>query len=324
MEIPGELRRSQAALSDYLRLARFDHVTKQIFIFPGIALAIAFRGIQNNNLIEQVILGLICAVFVASANYIINEWLDREFDKFHPTKSARVSVQVDLNSRTVYAIWVAFLIIGLSAAAFASRSMLVVGVLFALQGVIYNVPPIRTKDVPIFDVISESINNPFRLLIGWLMIDSTTLPPISILAAYWLGGAFLMAAKRLSEYREIVASHGKELLERYRKSFSGYTEPKLMASCFGYALLSTGLFSIFLIKYRIEYVIALPFLALLFSIYLAISMRAGSVAQAPERLFQNRRLMLGAAALFVVLIACTFIDIPALKPLTEQRFISLQ
>ena len=83
--------------------------------------------------------------------------------------------------------------------------------------------PVRTKDKPYLDVISESINNPFRLVIGWTMIDATSLPPGSIILSYWLGGAFLMGVKRLSEYREITASHGSELLSRYRASFRGYT-----------------------------------------------------------------------------------------------------
>ena len=48
-----------------------------------------------------------------------------------------------------------------------------------------------------------------------------------------------MAAKRYSEYRKIVASHGRELLVRYRTSFSGYSEVSLNASCFIYSLLST-------------------------------------------------------------------------------------
>ncbi|WP_246661419.1 MULTISPECIES: hypothetical protein [Rhizobium] len=39
------------------------------------------------------------------------------------------------------------------------------------------------------DVISESINNPIRLVIGWSMIDPTSLPPGSIILAYWFGSA---------------------------------------------------------------------------------------------------------------------------------------
>src|SRR3546814_4605173 len=74
-------------------------------------------------------------------------------------------------------------------------------------------------DVPYLDVLSESVNNPLRLAIGWAMIDPGSLPPVSIIIAYWFGGAFLMGTKRLSEYREIVVSHGAALLAPYRQSF---------------------------------------------------------------------------------------------------------
>src|SRR3546814_17139029 len=110
-------------------------------------------------------------------------------------------------------------------------------------------------DVPYLDVLSESVNNPLRLAIGWAMIDPGSLPPVSIIIAYWFGGAFLMGTKRLSEYREIVVSHGAALLARYRKSFAGYDEVTLIASCLFYALLSVMAASIFLVKYRIEFVL---------------------------------------------------------------------
>ena len=42
--------------------------------------------------------------------------------------------------------------------------------------------------------------------IGWAMIDATTLPPGSIILSYWLGGAFLMAAKRLSDAMALATS----------------------------------------------------------------------------------------------------------------------
>ena len=84
--------------------------------------------------------------------------------------------------------------------------MYFIATVFVLQGILYNVAPLRTKDVPFLDVISESINNPLRLIIGWVMIDPTTLPPGSLILMYWSGGAFLMAAKRLSEFREIGAA----------------------------------------------------------------------------------------------------------------------
>src|SRR3546814_15646823 len=78
----------------------------------------------------------------------------------------------------------------------------------------YNLKPLRTTHKAYLDVISESINNPIRLTLGWTMVDPTTLPPSSLLLAYWTGGAFLMGAKRLSEYRDISTEAGMRSEER--------------------------------------------------------------------------------------------------------------
>src|SRR3546814_4458791 len=101
--------------------------------------------------------------------------------------------------------------------------MTAIALAFAAQGLAYNVPPLRTKDVPYLDVLSESVNNPLRLAIGWAMIDPGSLPPVSIIIAYWFGGAFLMGTKRLSEYREIVVrseEHTSELQSLMRISYA--------------------------------------------------------------------------------------------------------
>jgi 4-hydroxybenzoate polyprenyltransferase len=318
-----ELSKNKASLIDYLKIARFDHGTKHIFIIPGIILAYLLRGVHTSSLVLNVILGLITLVCIASANYVINEYLDRDFDKHHPTKSGRSAVQVDLKGKLVFLEWVIFIVIGLTAAFMSSTAMLITAIIFALQGVVYNVPPIRSKDKPYLDVISESINNPLRLMIGWVMIDPTSFPPISVLLSYYLGGAFLMGAKRLSEYREIVDSHGKELLVKYRASFSGYSEIKLTVSCFVYAMLSSFFLAVFLIKYRIEYIVLIPWITLLFGYYLALSMKPGSSAQKPEKLFKEKALMMMVLILALSFIFTTFVDIPMLDDLSEQKFIEL-
>ncbi len=76
-----------------------------------------------------------------------------------------------MSGGVVLAEWLACVIVGLGAAFVASSTMLFIACIFALQGVVYNVPPFRTKDRPYLDVISESINNPIRLTIGWAMVD---------------------------------------------------------------------------------------------------------------------------------------------------------
>jgi len=202
--------------------------------------------------------------------------------------------------------------------------MVVIAILFALQGIVYNVRPLRTKEKPYLDVISEAVNNPFRLLIGWAAIDAATLPPSSVILAYWTGGAFLMTAKRLSEYREIVQSHGRARLAQYRASFAGYSETSLTVSCFVYALFAVFFLAVFLVKYRIEYLLLVPVVIALFAQYMVMAMQPGSTAQKPERLFRERGLMLLVALLAAAFVLTTLVDIPALDALSGQRFITIE
>ena len=113
------------------------------------------------------------------------------------------------------------------------------------------------------------------------------------------------------------------MLHLYRASFRKYTTEKLIVSCFLYAILSTFFIAVFLIKYRIEYVLAFPFIAALFAIYLWLALQRGSAVEHPERLFQSRRLMLVTGLAVLAVTAATLIDFPQLQRLSVPFLIHL-
>jgi 4-hydroxybenzoate polyprenyltransferase len=316
--------RPAARLADYVAVARPDHWIKHIFVLPGIVFAWALVPEWATDLsLGAIVLGLAAVAAISSANYVINEWLDAPFDAHHPTKCLRPAVSKAMSPALIYLEYAVLVAFGLLAAAAVSRLCLLAAMLFLLSGLVYNVEPLRTKDRAYLDVATESLNNPIRLLLGWAIVAPTTLPPSSLILAYWMGGAFLMTVKRLAEYRTIVAAHGAESLGAYRRSFRHYTAERLLVLAFLCALLASFFIAIFLIKYRIEYLLSFPLFALLFTTYLWLGLKQASNAQTPERLFEERLLMTVVAVLVVILLLLTVIDIPILGMLSEPYFFRL-
>jgi len=308
------------SLRTYISIARPNHWVKHIFIIPGIVGAIILVRDIDDGLLMRCVLGFSSACLIASANYVINEWLDAMLDLHHPLKCQRPGAKGLLSPVIVVLEYILLAFLGLGLAFMVNKLFFYASVAFIISGIIYNVKPMRTKDWPYLDVMSESINNPIRLLLGWAMVSGATIPPVSFMGTYWLGGAFLMTAKRLSEYRFIINSKGPAAPGQYRKSFQHYTELSLLVSCFVYAIMASFLLSAFLVKYRTELILIFPLLTLLFAYYLYMAMQKASAAQRPEKLYNDKILIVILLLLTFGFIILFFIDIPVLEKLITSRF----
>ncbi len=299
-------------------MARPDHWFKNIFILPGTALAAFLTQTSVTQFAFPLFLGLVSTCLIASANYVINEWLDAEFDRFHPIKKKRPAAMGHIKQSLVYVEYSLLVTVGLGLAYLVSPYFLTAAIVFMVMGILYNVRPFRTKERVYFDVLSESVNNPIRLLLGWFIVTNYPLPPSSLLLGYWLSGAFLMGIKRYAEFR-FIGNRQKAGL--YRRSFQFYTEESLFVSSFFYANCAAFFLGVFLVKYRIELLVSLPFLAFLFAWYVHIGLKPNSPAQHPERLLRSPALAVYIIFLSFLLIILFKYDIYWLNWLLKNAFI---
>lgn len=226
----------------------------------------------------------------------------------------------NLNPYIVYGLYIGTALLGGAVAYQVSVMFFYVDMFLWIMGIIYNVKPIRSKDIPFVDVISESVNNAIRLLLGWFIVSSSYLPPVSIIIGYWLAGAFLMAIKRYAEYRMI---NNPETAALYRKSFKYYTDKSLLISSFFYAMGSVLFVGIFLIRYRIELILFMPVFIGLFCYYFFISFKEDSAAQKPEKLFHEKGLMLYCLMLCLLFLGLMLVDIPHINALISNSLIRI-
>ena len=301
----------------YLRIARPDHWFKNIFMLPGVVLVFFFDPAAMSPFpFAGIVAGLISACLVASSNYVLNEILDAEKDKFHPEKYVRPIPSGDVSIPLAYIEYVLLGLAGLAVAFAIGPRFGVAALCLWLAGTLYNVPPVRLKDRCYADVLSESLNNPLRLAMGWYSTGHTQMPPMSIVLAYWMFGAFLMAMKRYAEYRSIG---DPARAAQYRRSFGIYDEERLIESIFFYGSLFGMLSGFFVARYRLEVILATPIVAYAMAYYMHLGFKPNSPVQYPEKLFRQKKLMLLVLLSFATCAALLFVDVPLLRALVTAH-----
>jgi decaprenyl-phosphate phosphoribosyltransferase len=219
-----------------LRVLRPKHWIKNTIVLLGMLVAWNYHHNAPVSVFHAAAV-MFSMVTVSSANYLINDLYDREFDLRHRKKKQRDIAQEKFNPR--------FVIVGLLfittmlVVAFWSPAMSMVVALF-FSGMLYNIPPIRAKDTPFLDVMVESLNNPIRFMAGWFLV-TTTFPPSLFPYLTWVYSNFLMTGKRYAEYHYL----GREEAVDYRKVFKTYDGGRLSGTMGVYlGLVTCGIYLI--------------------------------------------------------------------------------
>ena len=302
----------RARVRAHMAIMRLDHSIKNLFVLPGIVVPLSFLpGHLDRRFLFRVALAMLSVTLVGCSNYVINEVLDAPFDRLDPSKRNKPAAVGLVVTPIAYLQWLALMATGVGLGQLISPRFALADVALWIMGCVYNLPPLRTKDVAYLDVLTDAVNNPLRMLLGWYAVTSALVPPISLLLSYWMISCYFMALKRFSELSE---TRNRTLGGANRAPlFRHYTPESLLVTALFYASTAMLFFGAFTIRYRIELILAYPLMALTMAVYCRLSFKAGPAVENPEKLYREPLLMTSLSAAALVLVVLLFVRIPLLE-----------
>jgi decaprenyl-phosphate phosphoribosyltransferase len=289
-------------VNSYIKAVRPERWPRSLAIFLGPAVYFflnrqALAGLDWYQAAWKLAVSFVLTWGISTANYVINEIADMPYDVHHPTKGQRPLIRGEVKKAPFAAIG-AFLAVFCLAAAFFLFSRPFFFSLTALlaAGFIYNIKPIRTKDIPFLDSLSESMNNPIRFFIGWFAFAPASLfPPISLLVSWWAFGNLLMVAKRLTEFHFL-----KDKAGIYRSSHKAYSRTSLLTGMAVSAFIFLAAYVWFAVVFRLQtffyHSLALVFLI---AVIFRKTLREEEAMEEPEKLLGTKT---GAVLMVLLLV----------------------
>ncbi len=245
----------------------------------------------------KLLLAFILTWMVSTANYIVNEITDAPYDAHHPQKRHRPLVAKEISVPVLLGVWALLTAAALGIAwhAYSPPFLWSLGALL-LAGIVYNVPPLRAKDVPYVDSTLESANNPIRFLVGWYVL-AVAAPPLSLLAAWWAFGNFLMIGKRVAEKKFLAPEDARN----YRRSLGRTSSAGLIVFMTANGLVFLAMFIVFAVRSGLgTFLYALPFIVFYLVIFMFKSIQDRDAAEEPEKQLKNPYFALYTLFLLVI------------------------
>lgn len=196
-------------INSILKLMRPHQYVKNLFIF----LPLFFVGqITSPELFTNALIAFIAFSISASAVYILNDYLDIEDDRKHPTKKDRPLASGLISKKEAFILIVLFSSIGLTIMAIQSIQALIVLLLYIVLNIGYS---FYLKHIAIIDIAIISVGFVFRIFIGAIVTET----PLSkwIVIMTFLLSLFLALAKRRDDVIHFMNT-GKKM----RKVIDGY------------------------------------------------------------------------------------------------------
>ena len=159
-------------MSTIINILRIRQWYKNIVIFLPIIFAIQFT---NTSLLVSTFIGFFALCFISSANYIINDIIDRNRDRIHPEKKNRPIASGRVSIANAIILCIIMLFFGFYLGSTLSLMFIVLEISLFILTTLYS---LFLKNEPFVDVLIISINFTIRAIAGTYV----TINPESILA----------------------------------------------------------------------------------------------------------------------------------------------
>lgn len=202
-----------AALRGLVRTARPRQWVKNVLV---LAAPLAGRRLGEPSVLVDVALAFVAFCLAASAVYLLNDAIDVEADRAHPTKRARPIAAGIVSVRAAYAASAVLGVASLVVAAFTAPALVVLMAVYLVVQVGYCV---RLKHEPVLDIAIVASGFLLRSMAGGVASGIAISQWFLLVTAF--GSLFMVAGKRYSEKRLAAAGGGatRASLRRYTETY---------------------------------------------------------------------------------------------------------
>ena len=197
-------------MKHYILLLRPHQYVKNAFILFPLFFSLKFN---ETDLLLNVLAVTLCFCLVASAIYILNDYLDIEDDRKHPTKKNRPLASGKVPVSHAFIILAILLVVGVGGMALISVQALILTAVYIGNNLLYSY---RFKHIPLLDITMISVGFVLRLFIGEAAGEGELPLSMWIILCTFLLAMFLALAKRRDDV--LLMLQGKKV----RKSIDGY------------------------------------------------------------------------------------------------------
>lgn len=268
-------------LKDLIKLLRVQQWYKNLVIFLPLIFTIEFFHLDKLSL---TLLGCISLCLISSANYIINDIIDRKRDKIHSEKMDRPIASGKIKIWQALIMLAPLLLLSLIIAYTLSTYFLYSVIALFILTQLYT---FYFKKEAFADILFIGVNFVIRAVSGTFIINSAVSPWL-VLCTFFLS-LFLSAGKREADIILLGEKAGihKESLGSYSKSMTN----ALMILATSLLIISYSLYS-FLSTHKL--LLTLPFAMYSTFRYFCLVYSGSEIARRPEKAFKDARLMISS------------------------------